>query len=256
MYTPKEREHYFKRVVDQLATSDLVEGIVQLGSGVAGYKDRHSDIDLMVAAPTIEAVEDAREFVRSCFSELDPVYIKLLKLSEHVYLLIAFMQNGLEFNVSIVPCEALKVKSPLWKVIFDRTARVTEVMMEKQEQFERDSYEVSEDIPFEFLYSMRKFQTEVKRGNFIYALKMLEAMRDCTLQLQAHSENKKLHQFKAYETLKPEFIKEYLSTYPDEITGQKLTEAAYRLKGLFFKTVSRSESCHVDEKLHGICITE
>ncbi|MGM0844963.1 MAG: hypothetical protein ACQEUT_08295 [Bacillota bacterium] len=45
MYSFEERNTYFDKAVRAFGSSDLVEGIVQLGSGVTGYKDELSDID-------------------------------------------------------------------------------------------------------------------------------------------------------------------------------------------------------------------
>lgn len=161
------------------------------------------------------------------------------------------MENGLEFNVSVLPTEFLNVKSPLWNVIFDRTGKVSEKMNRENEQFLKQhvKYYVSDDMGFEFVYSMRKFHTEIKRHNFIYALKMLETMRDYTLQVQAMNENKKFHQFKAYETLNPSFIEAYLLTYPKEITSESIAEAAAKLKELFDNTVKKSSIHSMDNDL-------
>jgi predicted nucleotidyltransferase len=252
MYTPKEREQYFTSIINRLSSSDLIEGIVQLGSGVSGYKDEHSDIDLMVAAPVQEDVDKTKTFAHRCFLELGSVYTKIIELRKNIYLIIAFMENGLEFNVSILPRELLSVKSPLYKVVVDKTGKVSEKMNVEHEQFNRKKYSISEDPAFEFMYCMRKFQTELKRQNLIYALKMLEAMRDLTLQVEAQNENKKLHQFKAYETMEPQFISDFLQTYPDEITSATLMKSADRLKELFFETIKRSNTLSLDESIYKI----
>jgi hypothetical protein len=46
MYSSEERELYFHNTINKLTSSHLIEGIVQLGYGVIGYKDEYSDIDL------------------------------------------------------------------------------------------------------------------------------------------------------------------------------------------------------------------
>ncbi|MGR3764508.1 hypothetical protein [Rossellomorea sp. NS-SX7] len=249
MYTPKERESYFTSTIKQFESSELIEGVIQLGSGVSGYKDELSDIDLMVSATGLAYVEKAKAFVHEYFSGMGSVYIKELMLREHIYLIIAILENGLEFNVSILSRELLSVKSPLWKVVVDKSGKISEKMEAAHEHFEREKYAFSDDIAFEFIYSMRKFKTELKRHNLIFALKMLETMRDHTLQLQALIENKKLHQFKAYETLDQEFISKFLQTYPSQINEGTLLLSADRLKELFLETINRSQRYTVDEGL-------
>jgi hypothetical protein len=78
---------------------------------------------------------------------------------------------------------------------------------------------------------------------------MLEMMRDYTLQVQAMNEGKKLHQFKAYETMNPHFVKAYLSTYPNEMKVQHLAESADKLKELFKDTVKQSSFFSISEDL-------
>jgi hypothetical protein len=249
MYTPKEREHYFTRAINRLSSSEFIEGIVQIGSGVKGYRDEYSDIDLMLAAYTLEEVERAKKYVHQCLRDLQAVYIKEIKLREHIYLIIAFMENGLEFNISILSREYLNVKSPLWKVVVDKTGEVSGKMKTAHKQFTRTNYVISDDPGFEFHYCMRKFYTELKRHNLIYALKMLETMRDLTLQIEALNENKKLHQFKAYDTLEPEFICKFLQTCPVGINEESLVKSAVRLKELFFETIKDNNTYSVDESL-------
>ncbi|MCM3666089.1 aminoglycoside 6-adenylyltransferase [Mesobacillus subterraneus] len=251
MYTTEERNTFFDNTIERLKPSSLVEGIVQLGSGVIGYKDEYSDIDLMIAASNAEDVEITKDFVRQTLGEFNPVYIKEKQLRENVYLLIAFMENSLEFNVSIVPLDSLKVKSPLWKVIVDRTGFVSERMKKEENRFNNRTlkYEVNEDAVFGFVYCALRMEKELRRNNFIYSLKMLEMMRDYTLQVQAMNEGKKLHQFKAYETMDPHFVKAYLSTYPNEMKVQHLAESADNLKELFIDTVKQSSFFSISEDL-------
>ncbi|MGM0851957.1 MAG: hypothetical protein ACQEWI_04965 [Bacillota bacterium] len=157
----------------------------------------------------------------------------------------------MEFNVSILPTELLNVKSPLWKVVVDKSGKVSEKMQIENERFTtnlNNSY-VGYDIPFEFFYSMRKLLTELKRNNVIYALKMLETMRDDTLHIQAMNENKKLHQFKTYETLSPQFIIRFLETYPSEFTNEGVLMASDKLKELFIETIKQNSVISFDEEM-------
>lgn len=251
MYSPIDRDSYFIKTIQRLQSCESIEGIIQIGSGVNGYNDEFSDIDLMVAAPGIEDLSEAKDFIHRTLSDFNPLYIKEKQLRENVFLLIAILENSLEFNVSIVPRDFLKVKSPLWKVIFDKSGLVTERMNMLNEQFNNQpvKYEVDADLVFEFAYSAVRLEKELQRNNLIYALKMLEAMRDYTLQVQSLNENKKLHQFKAYDTLKPDFIKAYLSTYPAERSAGSLAFSADKLKVLFIETVEQSSLFSLDPAL-------
>ena len=153
--------------------------------------------------------------------------------------------------MSIVPREFLSVKSPLWKVVVDKTGLVTEKMNREHEKFENkpEKYEVGFDVPFEFVYCAIGLDKALRRNNLIYALSMLETMRTYTLYLQAMNENKKLHQFKAYDTLEPNFIKEYLTTYPEKISVRNLKDSSEKLKELFANVLNRSSIFTMDNAL-------
>jgi predicted nucleotidyltransferase len=251
MYSYEERNEYFVKTIEKLKAFNLVEGIIQLGSGVDGYKDEYSDIDLMIATPQIEDADTTKKLVLQTFSNFNPLYIKEKQFSKNIFLIIAIMENNLEFNVSIVPRELLTVRSPLWKVIVDKTGLVSEKMNAENEKFENKTvkYGLGFDIAFEFVYCLLNFEKELNRNNFIFALKMLEQMREYTLIVQALNENKKLHQFKAYETLEASFIKAYISTYPEKITLENLKVSAEKLKELFAGTLKQSSNISMDNAL-------
>lgn len=251
MYTAEERNTYFEKAIRKIGAYDLVEGIVQIGSGVVGFNDEHSDIDLMVATTKIEDAENIRNYVRETLSSFDASYIKEKQFSKDIFLVIAILQNGLEFNVSIVPRDFLSVKSPLWKIVIDKTGFVTEKMETENERFKNKpvKYNVGIDVAFEFVYCALALEKELKRNNFIYALKKLEDMRDFTLIVQALNEDKKFHQFKAYETLNPDFIEAYLSTFSEEVSAENIRASAEKVKELFIESLNQSSIFSMDHNL-------
>lgn len=248
-YNAEERNTYFEKTIEKLAASNLVEGIIQLGSGVIGYNDNRSDIDLMVATAKEEDAEITKKLVYQTLNTYSPVYIKEKQFSKNIYLLIAILESKLEFNISIVPRDLLSVKSPLWKVIVDKSSLVTKKMKIENDRFIKDpeKYDVGFDVVFEFAYCAMGLEKEIARKNFIYALKLLEKMRDYTLLVQGTNEHKKLHQFKAFDTLKPEFINKYLSTYPDKINAEHLLNSAEKLKELFINIVNQSYNFTIEK---------
>ncbi|KPB03815.1 aminoglycoside 6-adenylyltransferase [Bacillus sp. CHD6a] len=251
MFTCEERNNYFEKTIKELESCKLVEGVIQLGSGVNGYKDEHSDIDLMISTQLIKDAAETRDFVLTTLRSYNPICIKEKQFSKDIFLVIAILENKLEFNASIVPREFLSVKSPLWKVIVDKSGFVTETMNKENEHFisKPVKYNIDFDIVFEFFYCTLALKKELKRKNLIYASKMLEKMRDYTLIVQILNEDKKLHQFKAYETLDPSFTKLYLSTFAGEITVDSLKRSSERVTALFKTTLSQSSTFSVDKNL-------
>ncbi|VDG96569.1 Uncharacterised protein [Lysinibacillus sphaericus] len=251
MYSTVEREDYFRKTISKIEAVELVEGIVQLGSGVIGYKDAYSDIDLMVCTSKEENAQATKEQIHQALSEYTPMYIKEKKFSDTIFLLIVLLENGLEFNISIAPRNLLPVRSPLWKVVVDKTGDVLKKMNTENEKFESNpvKYDIYSDIAFEFFYCTIGLDKELKRNNFIYALKLLDTMREYILHVQAMNEGKKCHQFKAYDTLNPDFIEGYLSTFPKEITKDAIADSALNLKDLFMIVMGDSSVYDMDDSL-------
>lgn len=251
MYNPKQRNRYLNHAIKKIQSFQHVEGIVQIGSGVNGFSDEFSDVDLMVATYRVKDAVIVKDYVQEIFSNLHPLYMKEKQFSKDIYLLIVILQNKLEFNISIVPREFLSVKSPLWKVIVDKTGSVSKKMEIENERFntKTQKYDVGFDLPFEFAYCVMSFEKALMRQNLIYALKMLETMRSYILIVQALNEDKKLHQFKAYDSLNPIFIRSYLDTYSQEISLESLSSSAEKLKKLFKHTIKQSSIFSLDVAL-------
>jgi len=252
MYTEDERTMYFQEITTQLKAISDVVGIVQIGSGTIGYTDEYSDIDLMVA--TNENILEVKNVIISILNKIGALFIKEGKFSDKIFLLIPFFKNGLEMNISILPLELLNVKSPLWKIIFDQKGNVTKKMTEENDKFvaQQQPYMQSYAIDFEFAYHLRKLNIELIRGNYIYAMKMLDILRDATLNLQILNENKKLHQFKAYHTLQKEFINELEKSYPKNTDKTEILRAAGAITKLFKEVIIKNETFTFNEEVFEI----
>lgn len=219
-----------------------------------GYKDAYSDIDLMVCTSKEEDTQATKDQIHQVLTEYTPLYVKEKKFSDTIFLLIILLENGLEFNISIAPRDLLPVRSPLWKVVVDKTGNVAKKMNDENEKFERNpvKYDVYSDIAFEFFYCTLGLEKELKRNNLIYALKLLETMRDYILHIQAMNEHKKCHQFKAYETLDSTFIAGYLATFPTVMTIEAIAKSALQLKELFMKVMEDSSVYHMDDAIRDL----
>ncbi|MEK3765352.1 hypothetical protein [Solibacillus sp. FSL K6-4121] len=252
MYTETDRERYFQDVIIKIQAINEVEGIIQLGSGTIGYSDQFSDIDLMVA--TIEQVDVAKDLIKTELQNLGSFFIKEGKFSDQIFLLIPFYENGLEMNISVLPTSFLNVKSPLWKLIFDRNGEVLPKMLEEHENFQKleQPYIKKFDIVFEFAYHLRKLHIEHQRGNDIFAMEMLEELREFTLTVQILNEQKKLHQFKAYHTLEEDFVKQLKRSYPSTTDSSDIMAAAKLVTQLFKDTIQKNEIFDFDEQLFKI----
>lgn len=69
MYTEKERAKLLIQAATVVSTYPEVEGIVQVGSGVEGFLDEYSDIDLIFSTFTSQQVPVLRARMDKLFSD-------------------------------------------------------------------------------------------------------------------------------------------------------------------------------------------
>lgn len=257
MYTTIEREVQLQRVLQKLQTLPAVEGVVQIGSGASGYQDEYSDIDLMIAARKGNEPNDIKQALFEYFMDLSPILMKEKQFASDIYLLIVLLNNRLEFNISFAPLEKLPVRSPLWKVVYDRDSQLQQKMMKEHTRFLEQpvQYDVG-DVPFEFVYASFALDKELKRDNLIYALALLETMRELTRLSQALKEERKVHQFKAYHTLNPQFIAHYLRTFPSSVDTDSIKEAKQALHCLFLDTLDHHPQFQLEEMIEALLIAD
>lgn len=116
MYSALDRENIRNIIIDSLVNEN-VDGIIQIGSGVQGYNDKYSDLDMMIAYNG--DLIDMKNKLKNIYTKLGAFYIKDLQLRDNIYLITPFFENGLEINSSLLPIDLLSVKSPLWKIEYD-----------------------------------------------------------------------------------------------------------------------------------------
>lgn len=251
MYTFKEREDIYDNLLDQLILLGI-EGAVQIGSGVMGYTDDLSDIDMMVVVN--QPVTENKEKIKELLIDLGAIYIHEGMFKEDIYLLIPFFENGLEMDISIMPTELLSVQSPLWKVVYDSGGSVLKKMNELNEQFLNNPqpYRTTPNIAFQFIYRYRKAIIDLKRNNLIGALAHIDIMKEFILEIQILNENKKLHQFKQYQLLDESFQKEFLDLYQFDLNKEGIEILLQKTMHLFKKTIKQSDQIEYDEKVYTI----
>ncbi|RXK19169.1 nucleotidyltransferase domain-containing protein [Macrococcus sp. DPC7161] len=237
MYTSKERQDYFNKVINLFKDLSVV-GIVQIGSGVTGYYDEYSDIDLMVAVP--KPIDKYVNDIYEVLKQMGANFIHEGKFGDEIFLLIPFFENGLEMDISIMPVDLLSVKSPLWKVIYDPQKKVEGKLYELDKIFRENKqpYRITPNIKFQYFYLLRKSLIELKRNNLIGALSHTHLMKEFILEIQILKENKKLHQFKRYQDLDEGFQMKYLSTYEIANNKKEIEKKLIEITNLFLEVYS------------------
>lgn len=249
MYTEKERAKLLIQAATAASTYPEVEGIVQVGSGVDGFGDAYSDIDLIFSTFSAGQLAQLRTRVERMFA--DAVYIRQKLLPDGVFLYI-FLKNGLEFDIVLLPTPALQVRSSQWKILTDKTGQVLQRMHSSQLE-EMDDPQIFRgtlsEWEFEIIYALRGILFEIQRENFLYVLAQMEFVRDKLVRLQCHYEKREIHQFKDYRKLDEDFQLRLRGTYPLELARQPMLSCTQRLLQLFLKQHSDNQVWEIDSRM-------
>ena len=87
------------------------------------------------------------------------------------------------------------------------------------------------------------------REQFIFADIALCNARQLLLSVETAAEGKKLHQFKAYNTLSQTFLDRMEETYPQSRTYEDMHTAKEKLLALYLETVKGSDHLTFDNAL-------
>ncbi|MFC7403797.1 hypothetical protein [Georgenia alba] len=112
----QEREQVVDRALTWTSTVPQLDGLVQVGSGVTGFRDEWSDVDLVaVARPgTHDAVlAQARSFLGA----LDALAVTAWWHRPGVVVLCALLPSGLEVDLGVWTRDVLFASGPRWRVL-------------------------------------------------------------------------------------------------------------------------------------------
>ena len=211
-------------------------GLVQIGSGAEGFADIYSDIDLMAGCGDATSVKAAGDKLFAFFDELGAVYVDHRQWSPTVLGLSAYFENGLSVDLSFMPASEIPIMSKQWCLLWYSVDGLEAELVQKTEALATDDGLNHH----RFFFALRKAEIAILRENYIYAEMTLSDARQMLLRMEAMSEGKKIHEFKAYHTLNPDFLRDLQATYPGELSQTALTDAKDALLSLYVRTVERN----------------
>lgn len=150
-----------------------------------------------------------------------------------------------------MPTPELPIRSPQHKVVFAQTENFTDAVNAGAQRFVELShrYGLDDSIHYRFINELRYVEIALLREQFIFADIALGNARQLLLSVEAVEEGKKLHQFKAYNTLVQPFLDRLEETYPHSRTYEGMHTAKENLLSLYLETVKDSEYLTFDDRL-------
>lgn len=249
MYTEKQRDELLVKIVDFMMAEPEFEGLIQIGSGAAGYRDIYSDIDLMAGCCGPAAVQTANRKLMTFFEELGAIYIDKRRWSSTVLGLSVYFENGLSADLSFMPVEEVVLRALVWKVLFSKSQAFKVCIQENASRLTPvQGRGVDDSVHHRFVYALRRCEIALCREEYIYADMALSEAREILLRVEAAREGKKLHQFKMFNTLETDFLKRLESTYPVIPDREALIAAKSAMLTLYIETVSKCEFLNFDRR--------
>ncbi|MBR3609977.1 MAG: hypothetical protein IKL57_00745 [Oscillospiraceae bacterium] len=251
MYVFSEREEFFNNIISFFENCSDFEGLIQIGSGAIGFSDIYSDIDLMAGCYDSECVKDAATQLENFFRTMSSCHIEKRAWSDSVLGISVYLKNGLSTDISFMPTAEIPIRSPLHKIIFAKTENFTALINDRIKKFNQQPKTCGADnsMHYRFINELRYAEIALLRKNYIFADIALGNARQLLLYAEATVEGKKLHQFKAYNTLSKNFIEKLKSTYPQNLNYESINSAKENLLSLYVKTVKSSGTFNFDNSL-------
>lgn len=251
MYNFSDREQFLDSIISFFQNCPFFEGLIQIGSGVEGFKDIYSDIDLMAGCYDFECVKNADNALTDFFKSIGATHIEKRRWTNSAFGISVYFKNGLSADISFMPTEEIPIRSSLHKIIFSKTENFTATITGCIAKFEQQqkSYGIDDSVHYRFINELRYAEIALLRKNYIFADIALGNARQLLLAVETVVEGKKLHQFKAYDTLSEEFTKDLKTTYPEFQNFEELRTAKENLLNLYLKTVKNSGIFNFDDSL-------
>lgn len=239
MYKETDRERLLDRITIFMRNSSAFEGLLQIGSGAVGFADIYSDIDLMAGCYNEECVKNAEQQLQQFFTEMEACHIEKRSWTSTAKGLSVYFQDGLSTDISFLPTSELPIRSPQCKIVFSKTDSFMDAVNTGIQRFVEHSgrYGLNDSIHYRFINELRYVEIAMLRGQFVFADIALCNARQLLLSVQAVAEGKKLHQFKAYNTLSRDFLYQLEKTYPQSRCCEELHAAKEQLLALYLETV-------------------
>ena len=233
MYTEKEREDFFNKILLRVKKSTNIIGTYLIGSSSIGFNDIYSDCDFMMAYKEDANVEDVRNEILSFWNEEAVGYIMERKWSSTIWGISVYFKNGLSADISFGPLKELRIASHQISVGVDTDGQLKDYLKPAIEHFEEKMVKFYDD-GWEFMYLIRKIKIAIERNNMLFAYQVLNDARMMVMNAEGRKEKQKMHQFKAYDNLNKEFLERITYTIPKDLSREEIEKCYTELLNIYY----------------------
>ena len=239
-FTEEERHENLNDLLAALGQDERLAGVILVGSAAEGFDDQYSDIDLSVVVAGEYEVATLFNDWKSRITALFPVLsVFEVNYSENKYLAGFLLANFLELDIGFLSFKDLYAKRLRWKIAFDRSGQIEEIM--------RSSWENREAADRETEYSRRldsiwhyitHTALSIARGHRWRAMHYLDVVRMRAIELACIRRDLDPHHFRPVHLLPPDFLDQLQGTLPRSAEETEIFRALRASSALFFSECS------------------
>ena len=245
MYTAESRQQVLDGVVSAFKKDERVTGVILVGSGVYGFKDEYSDIDMtVVVAGELEQVyADWKKSIYGLFPIVS--HFEAVKGSG-VYLYGFLLEGFLELDISFQRLKDLYARRPHWKVLDDTSGKIEDHM--KEHVRKRKAVNKEKRLRYylgEIWWYIVHAGFAIKRKHYVKAMFHIENVRDITITLKGISRGLKTSRdsrFRESDQLSQDFISKVSKAQTRSLEEAELVRALTAASELFFSEAMQLET--------------
>ena len=235
-YSLEYRQATLDRALDALEADERITGVIIVGSGAVGFDDDYSDIDLCIVCPD-DATQAIYEDWGERFEKLLPVIgCSPVTYGPHSHLYALLLDGFLEFDAGFIGIGSLAAKRERWKVAFDRSGKIGEIMARSWESGP------NLDLTWEYLrrvegiwHHILHVGSALRRGQPWKALHYLETIRNRTIELAALRRGLDIGHFREIDRLPADLLDEMAKAMPARAEDVEIVRALECAIACFFR---------------------
>lgn len=256
MYKHNDRIELMSEVENFTKTLNGVQALLLVGSGSTGFRDKYSDLDLLVVVKNSEDVvtinKQLREYLQSRFCILKE---KTYHHEEDIIVTCFFFDNYLELDLGVWSFNKIRATKPNWIVVFDEEKNILDKLTASLNKLPQRDIDKTINDSLSFIWQFfRSAAVSLKRGHFIKALKDIDFIRNQIIEIIC-LRNKIRYDFDKYIDQVDSCYSEKLSkTYEVNMNYDSIQKTLFEVMNIYFEVIDIKENEEVERNrrmIHG-----
>lgn len=192
MYTERDRQQLLDTLRGVAERAEGIQGMVLVGSGAYGFRDRYSDLDVVVVvvdeSACVPAVHESLIFAIE--ADRPVLKHKVYRHESDIFVSCLLFAGHLELDLGVWSAEKLRATKAHWRVLFDRRAPAIDEQLKRTLRGSVSNLEETARESTTYMWQfIRGALAATARGNPIQAFKQMEYWRDKVSELAAQRED-------------------------------------------------------------------